>query len=45
MSEPAVGTDVLGMKMSATKTKDGKHYILNGTKYVSVYPVERIVII
>jgi isovaleryl-CoA dehydrogenase len=32
MSEPAVGTDVLGMKTSAKKTADGKHYVLNGQK-------------
>ncbi|KDO20706.1 hypothetical protein SPRG_21362 [Saprolegnia parasitica CBS 223.65] len=30
MSEPAVGTDVLGMKTTATKV--GDEYILNGTK-------------
>jgi isovaleryl-CoA dehydrogenase len=30
MSEPAVGTDVLGMKTTATR--DGDHYMLNGRK-------------
>lgn len=30
MSEPAAGTDVLGM--STTATRDGDHYVLNGTK-------------
>lgn len=32
MSEPAVGTDVLGMRTNAKKSDDGSHYILNGTK-------------
>jgi len=30
MTEPAVGTDVLGM--ATTAVKDGGHYVLNGTK-------------
>jgi isovaleryl-CoA dehydrogenase len=30
MSEPAVGTDVLGLKTSATRK--GDHYVLNGSK-------------
>ncbi|MFN7951141.1 MAG: acyl-CoA dehydrogenase family protein [bacterium] len=30
MTEPAVGTDVLGMQTTAVK--DGKHYVLNGRK-------------
>src|SRR5207302_1187899 len=30
MSEPGVGTDVLGMKTTARK--DGEHYVLNGRK-------------
>lgn len=32
MSEPAVGTDVLGMKTNAKLTDDGSHYVLNGAK-------------
>lgn len=32
MSEPGVGTDVLGMSTTAKLTSDGKHYVLNGTK-------------
>lgn len=34
MSEPSVGTDVLGMRTTAKKSDCGKFYILNGTKYV-----------
>jgi isovaleryl-CoA dehydrogenase len=34
MSEPSVGTDVLGMRTTAKKSDCGKYYILNGTKYV-----------
>merc|ERR1719399_1054054 len=32
ISEPAAGSDVAGMLTSATKTPDGKHYIVNGIK-------------
>lgn len=32
MSEPGVGTDVLGMTTTATKSSDGSKYVLNGTK-------------
>jgi isovaleryl-CoA dehydrogenase len=32
MSEPGAGTDVMSMTTSATKTADGKHYIINGAK-------------
>ncbi len=32
MSEPGVGTDVLGMSTTATKTADGQHYLINGAK-------------
>ncbi len=32
MSEPGVGTDVMGMTTSATKSADGSHYIINGAK-------------
>jgi isovaleryl-CoA dehydrogenase len=32
MTEPAVGTDVLGMQTTARKTGDGGDYILNGRK-------------
>lgn len=32
MSEPHVGTDVLGMKTSATLSKDKQHWVLNGEK-------------
>ena len=32
MSEPAVGTDVLGMRTTATKSTDGSTYTLNGAK-------------
>lgn len=34
MSEPSVGTDVLGMRTTAKKSECGKFYVLNGTKYV-----------
>jgi isovaleryl-CoA dehydrogenase len=32
MSEPDAGTDVLGMKTTATKSEDGSYYTLNGAK-------------
>lgn len=32
MSEPGVGTDVLGMSTTAKLSADGQHYILNGSK-------------
>ncbi|KUF99541.1 Sedoheptulokinase [Phytophthora nicotianae] len=32
MSEPSVGTDVLGMRTTAKKSDCGKYYLLNGTK-------------
>eukprot|EP00341_Mesodinium_pulex_P009534 CAMPEP_0116991192 /NCGR_PEP_ID=MMETSP0467-20121206/65981_1 /TAXON_ID=283647 /ORGANISM="Mesodinium pulex, Strain SPMC105" /LENGTH=398 /DNA_ID=CAMNT_0004688207 /DNA_START=27 /DNA_END=1223 /DNA_ORIENTATION=+ len=32
MSEPGAGTDVLGMSTTATKSSDGSHYTLNGSK-------------
>ncbi|KAF8575233.1 acyl-CoA dehydrogenase NM domain-like protein [Ramaria rubella] len=32
ISEAFAGSDVMGMKTTATLTKDGKHYIVNGTK-------------
>mmetsp|Transcript_22094 Transcript_22094/g.50950 ORF Transcript_22094/g.50950 Transcript_22094/m.50950 type:complete len:433 (-) Transcript_22094:335-1633(-) len=32
MSEPGAGTDVLGMKTTATKSSDGSTYTLNGNK-------------
>lgn len=43
ISEAFAGSDVQGLKTTATKTQDGKHWIINGTKkwitngqYVSV---------
>jgi isovaleryl-CoA dehydrogenase len=33
MSEPSVGTDVLGMRTTAKLSDCGKYYILNGSKY------------
>jgi isovaleryl-CoA dehydrogenase len=32
MSEPSVGTDVLGMSTTAKLSADGTHYVLNGAK-------------
>jgi len=32
ISEAFAGSDVMGMKTTATLSEDGKHYILNGTK-------------
>jgi isovaleryl-CoA dehydrogenase len=32
MSEPSAGTDVMGMKTTAVKSADGKHYVINGAK-------------
>lgn len=32
VSEPFAGSDVMGLQTTATKTEDGKHWIINGTK-------------
>ena len=32
MSEPDAGTDVLGMRTTATKSEDGQSYAINGQK-------------
>jgi Acyl-CoA dehydrogenase, middle domain len=32
ISEAFAGSDVMGMKTTATLSEDGKHYIVNGTK-------------
>jgi len=32
ISEAFAGSDVFGLKTTATKTEDGKHWIINGTK-------------
>lgn len=32
ISEAFAGSDVAGLRCTATKTADGKHYIVNGTK-------------
>jgi alkylation response protein AidB-like acyl-CoA dehydrogenase len=32
ISEAFAGSDVAGLKCTATKTPDGKHFIVNGTK-------------
>lgn len=32
ISEAFAGSDVMGLQTSATKTEDGKHWIINGTK-------------
>lgn len=32
MSEPAAGSDLQGIKTTATKRADGSHYVLNGSK-------------
>jgi alkylation response protein AidB-like acyl-CoA dehydrogenase len=31
ISEAFAGSDVAGLKTTATKTEDGKHWIINGT--------------
>lgn len=31
-TEPSAGSDVANISTTAVKTKDGKHYIVNGTK-------------
>ena len=33
VTEAFAGSDVAGLRTTATKTPDGKHYIVNGTKY------------
>lgn len=33
ITEAFAGSDVAGLRTTATKTPDGKHYIINGTKY------------
>jgi alkylation response protein AidB-like acyl-CoA dehydrogenase len=32
ITEAFAGSDVAGLKTTAEKTPDGKHYIVNGTK-------------
>jgi alkylation response protein AidB-like acyl-CoA dehydrogenase len=32
ITEAFAGSDVAGLRTTAEKTKDGKHYIVNGTK-------------
>ena len=32
ISEAHAGSDVFGLQTTATKTEDGKHWIINGTK-------------
>ena len=32
ITEPEAGSDVANIHTTATKTEDGKHYIVNGTK-------------
>lgn len=32
VTEPYAGSDVAGIRCTATKTSDGKHYIVNGEK-------------
>ena len=32
ISEAFAGSDVMGLKTTATKTEDGKHWIITGTK-------------
>src|SRR5205807_1363696 len=32
MTEPAAGSDLQGIKTTATKSEDGSHYVLNGSK-------------
>jgi len=32
ITEPSAGSDVAGIRATATKTEDGKHYIVNGNK-------------
>jgi alkylation response protein AidB-like acyl-CoA dehydrogenase len=36
VSEAFAGSDVAGLKTTAVKTPDGKHWIINGTKKVSI---------
>ena len=36
VTEAFAGSDVAGMRTTATKTPDGKYYIVNGTKYVVI---------
>lgn len=40
ISEAFAGSDVAGLRCTATKTADGKHFIINGTKkYVVFYDI------
>lgn len=38
ITEAFAGSDVAGLRTTATKTPDGKYYIINGTKYVALSP-------
>jgi acyl-CoA dehydrogenase len=40
ITEPEAGSDVANITTTATKTPDGKYYIINGTK--KWYPLENI---
>lgn len=41
ITEAFAGSDVAGLKTTATETPDGKHYIVNGTKYVDQVLLQR----
>lgn len=38
ITEAFAGSDVAGLRTTATKTPDGKYYVINGTKYVAFSP-------
>jgi hypothetical protein len=38
VTEAFAGSDVAGLRTTAVKTPDGKHYIVNGTKYATYLP-------
>lgn len=40
VTEAFAGSDVAGLRTTAEKTPDGKHYIINGTKYVPSPPLQ-----
>lgn len=43
VTEAFAGSDVAGLRTTAEKTPDGKHYIVNGTKYV-LFPINRFML-
>lgn len=42
VTEAFAGSDVAGLRTTAEKTPDGKHYIVNGTKYAPSLALQQL---